>query len=52
VWIFLACPEQPASGIPLAIKDRFDTAGRVTTYERSRDRSNPFWVPGLGGVGM
>ena len=31
--IFLARPEQcPATGIPLAVKDLFDTAGLVTTY--------------------
>jgi aspartyl-tRNA(Asn)/glutamyl-tRNA(Gln) amidotransferase subunit A len=30
--IFLARPEQPAAGIPLAVKDLFDTAGLVTTY--------------------
>src|SRR3954471_17627463 len=30
--IFLALPESPASGIPLAVKDLFDTAGLVTTY--------------------
>jgi aspartyl-tRNA(Asn)/glutamyl-tRNA(Gln) amidotransferase subunit A len=30
--IFLARPEQPAEGIPLAVKDLFDTAGLVTTY--------------------
>lgn len=30
--IFLARPEQPADGIPLAVKDLFDTAGLVTTY--------------------
>src|SRR3954469_18350076 len=30
--IFLALPENPASGIPLAVKDLFDTAGLVTTY--------------------
>ena len=30
--IFLAKPEQPAEGIPLAIKDLFDTAGLTTTY--------------------
>jgi aspartyl-tRNA(Asn)/glutamyl-tRNA(Gln) amidotransferase subunit A len=32
VSIFLARPEQPAGGIPLAVKDLFDTAGLVTTY--------------------
>ncbi len=32
VSIFLACPERPADGIPLAVKDLFDTAGLVTTY--------------------
>ena len=30
--IFLARPEQPATGIPLAVKDLFDTAGLTTTY--------------------
>jgi len=30
--IFLARPEQPAAGIPLAVKDLFDTAGLTTTY--------------------
>ena len=30
--IFLARPECPADGIPLAVKDLFDTAGLVTTY--------------------
>jgi aspartyl-tRNA(Asn)/glutamyl-tRNA(Gln) amidotransferase subunit A len=30
--IFLARPERPADGIPLAVKDLFDTAGLVTTY--------------------
>jgi aspartyl-tRNA(Asn)/glutamyl-tRNA(Gln) amidotransferase subunit A len=30
--IFLAQPEQPAEGIPLAVKDLFDTAGLTTTY--------------------
>ena len=30
--IFLAKPEQPAEGIPLAVKDLFDTAGLTTTY--------------------
>jgi aspartyl-tRNA(Asn)/glutamyl-tRNA(Gln) amidotransferase subunit A len=30
--IFLARPEQPAPGIPLAVKDLFDTAGLTTTY--------------------
>lgn len=29
--IFLALPEQPADGIPLAVKDLFDTAGLLTT---------------------
>ena len=32
VSIFLARPERPAHGIPLAVKDLFDTAGLVTTY--------------------
>ncbi len=32
VGIFLARPEQPAAGIPLAVKDLFDTAGLTTTY--------------------
>jgi aspartyl-tRNA(Asn)/glutamyl-tRNA(Gln) amidotransferase subunit A len=30
--IFLARPEPPAGGIPLAVKDLFDTAGLTTTY--------------------
>jgi aspartyl-tRNA(Asn)/glutamyl-tRNA(Gln) amidotransferase subunit A len=30
--MFLARPEQPGEGIPLAVKDLFDTAGLVTTY--------------------
>ena len=30
--IFLARPEDPGVGIPLAVKDLFDTAGLVTTY--------------------
>jgi len=30
--IFLARPERPAAGIPLAVKDLFDTAGLTTTY--------------------
>ncbi len=30
--IFLARPENPSAGIPLAVKDLFDTAGLVTTY--------------------
>ena len=30
--IFLARPETPGEGIPLAVKDLFDTAGLVTTY--------------------
>jgi aspartyl-tRNA(Asn)/glutamyl-tRNA(Gln) amidotransferase subunit A len=30
--IWLARPEQPATGIPLAVKDLFDTVGLVTTY--------------------
>ncbi len=30
--IFLALPERPADGIPLAVKDLFDTAGLTTTY--------------------
>ncbi len=30
--IFLACPERPANGVPLAVKDLFDMAGLVTTY--------------------
>jgi aspartyl-tRNA(Asn)/glutamyl-tRNA(Gln) amidotransferase subunit A len=33
--IFLALPEEPAAGIPLAVKDLFDTAGLVTTYGSS-----------------
>src|SRR3954447_2900221 len=30
--IFLARPERPADGTPLAVKDLFDTAGLTTTY--------------------
>src|SRR5438105_15887976 len=30
--IFLARPEEPGPGSPLAVKDLFDTAGLVTTY--------------------
>jgi aspartyl-tRNA(Asn)/glutamyl-tRNA(Gln) amidotransferase subunit A len=30
--IFLARPEEPSPGIPLAVKDLFDTAGLTTTY--------------------
>jgi aspartyl-tRNA(Asn)/glutamyl-tRNA(Gln) amidotransferase subunit A len=30
--IFLARPEEPGDGIPLAVKDLFDTAGLTTTY--------------------
>ena len=30
--IFLARPDEPAEGIPLAVKDLFDTAGLTTTY--------------------
>jgi aspartyl-tRNA(Asn)/glutamyl-tRNA(Gln) amidotransferase subunit A len=30
--IFLAKPQQPAEGIPLAVKDLIDTAGLTTTY--------------------
>src|SRR4051794_34880085 len=33
--IFLALPENPVSGIPLAVKDLFDTAGLATTYGSS-----------------
>jgi aspartyl-tRNA(Asn)/glutamyl-tRNA(Gln) amidotransferase subunit A len=29
---FLAVPERPGEGIPLAVKDLFDTAGLTTTY--------------------
>jgi len=32
IGIFLARPEEPGSGIPLAVKDLFDTAGLTTTY--------------------
>jgi aspartyl-tRNA(Asn)/glutamyl-tRNA(Gln) amidotransferase subunit A len=32
VSIFLARPERPGTGIPLAVKDLFDTAGLRTTY--------------------
>jgi aspartyl-tRNA(Asn)/glutamyl-tRNA(Gln) amidotransferase subunit A len=32
VTIFLARPEEPGTGIPLTVKDLFDTAGLVTTY--------------------
>ncbi|HEX9415802.1 MAG TPA: amidase [Gaiellaceae bacterium] len=31
-WIFLARPESPGDGTPLAVKDLFDTAGLTTTY--------------------
>jgi len=30
--VFLALPDQTPAGIPLAVKDLFDTAGLVTTY--------------------
>jgi aspartyl-tRNA(Asn)/glutamyl-tRNA(Gln) amidotransferase subunit A len=30
--VFLALPDEQPSGIPLAVKDLFDTAGLVTTY--------------------
>ncbi len=30
--IFLARPESPGGGVPLAVKDLFDTAGLTTTY--------------------
>ena len=30
--IWLARPEEPARGTPVAIKDLLDTAGLVTTY--------------------
>src|SRR4029453_11694588 len=30
--IFLARPDEPTEGIPLAVKDLFDTAGLTTTY--------------------
>jgi Asp-tRNA(Asn)/Glu-tRNA(Gln) amidotransferase A subunit family amidase len=30
--IFLARPERVGTGIPLAVKDMFDTAGLRTTY--------------------
>jgi len=30
--VFLALPEEPPAGIPLAVKGLFDTAGLVTTY--------------------
>jgi|SoiMethySBSTD1v2_1073268.scaffolds.fasta_scaffold174786_2 aspartyl-tRNA(Asn)/glutamyl-tRNA(Gln) amidotransferase subunit A len=30
--VFLALPEEPPEGVPLAVKDLFDTAGLVTTY--------------------
>src|SRR5947208_7102958 len=30
--IFLATPDRPADGIPLAVKDLLDTAGLTTTY--------------------
>jgi aspartyl-tRNA(Asn)/glutamyl-tRNA(Gln) amidotransferase subunit A len=33
--IFLARPAEPAAGIPLAVKDLFDTAGLATTYGSS-----------------
>ena len=30
--VFLALPDQEPEGIPLAVKDLFDTAGLTTTY--------------------
>jgi aspartyl-tRNA(Asn)/glutamyl-tRNA(Gln) amidotransferase subunit A len=30
--VFLAFPDEPPAGIPLAVKDLFDTAGLTTTY--------------------
>jgi aspartyl-tRNA(Asn)/glutamyl-tRNA(Gln) amidotransferase subunit A len=30
--VFLALPDDPPKGVPLAVKDLFDTAGLVTTY--------------------
>ncbi len=30
--MFLALPDEPPAGVPLAVKDLFDTAGLVTTY--------------------
>jgi aspartyl-tRNA(Asn)/glutamyl-tRNA(Gln) amidotransferase subunit A len=30
--VTLAAPDQPAEGVPLAVKDLFDTAGLTTTY--------------------
>ena len=30
--IFLALPDEPPTGVPLAVKDLFDTAGLLTTY--------------------
>jgi aspartyl-tRNA(Asn)/glutamyl-tRNA(Gln) amidotransferase subunit A len=30
--VFLALPDEPPAGIPLGVKDLFDTAGLVTTY--------------------
>jgi aspartyl-tRNA(Asn)/glutamyl-tRNA(Gln) amidotransferase subunit A len=33
--IWLARPDEPASGTPVAVKDLFDTAGLVTTYGSS-----------------
>jgi aspartyl-tRNA(Asn)/glutamyl-tRNA(Gln) amidotransferase subunit A len=30
--VFLALPDEPPAGVPLAVKDLFDTAGLVTTY--------------------
>jgi aspartyl-tRNA(Asn)/glutamyl-tRNA(Gln) amidotransferase subunit A len=35
VTVWLARPEHPAAGIPVAIKDLLDTAGLVTTYGSS-----------------
>jgi aspartyl-tRNA(Asn)/glutamyl-tRNA(Gln) amidotransferase subunit A len=33
--VWLARPDEPARGIPVAIKDLFDTAGMITTYGSS-----------------
>ncbi len=38
--IFLARPEAPGEGVPLAVKDLFDTAGLETTYGSAIFRGN------------
>jgi aspartyl-tRNA(Asn)/glutamyl-tRNA(Gln) amidotransferase subunit A len=59
--IFLAKPEQPAEGIPLAVKDLFDTADLTTTYgsivyadhvpERSAEAVTRLEIAGYSNVG-